>query len=158
MALIPVVAGVWYFGYNVGAVYLFVTDDAMDDFDRLDITFSEVAVHSTGALTASAWVGLDLEQTTVDLTKLRDDTTARVGFETLPAGTYTQVRLLVTSSTGVLKTGETVSVTVPGGELRANTPFDLEPQGTVSITLRIHVVKAGPVYQLAPVLGSVVST
>ena len=155
MALVPLVAGVWYFAYNVGAVSLHITDDAIDEFESLNLTFSEAAVHSTGALTATSWVALDLEATTVDLTDLDNNITALIGFDKVPAGKYTQARILVTSAVGVLKTGEVVSVVVPGGELMTVNPFDLEPQGSVSITMRLHVVQTGQAYHLEPVLGSV---
>ncbi len=158
MAAVPLVAAVWYFGYNVGGVSVLVTDDAIDEFESLDVTFSEVAVHSTGALTATSWVALDMEATTVDLTALHDNLSTRIGNGNVPAGRYTEARLLVSAAVGVLKTGETVSLTVPGGELKTTNPFDLGPQGSVTVLVRIHVVHAGPNWHLEPVLGSVQQT
>lgn len=158
MAIVPLVAGVWYFGYNVGAVTVLVTDDAIDEFSSLDVTFSEVALHASGALTATSWISLDLQETTVDLTMLTDNQSTIVGSNTVPAGRYTQARILVTSAVGELTTGESVSLTVPSGELRTTNPFDLAPQDAVTVLMRIHVVHAGSHYQLEPVLGSVVES
>lgn len=155
MAMVPLVAGVWYFGYNVGAVTVLVTDDAIGDFSSLEVTFTDVAVHSTGALTSTSWVSLGLQETSIDLTKLTDNRTSLVGLDSVPAGKYTQARILVSSAVGQLENGGRVSVAVPSGELRTTNPFEIGPQGSITIIMRVHVVATGSYYQLEPVLGTV---
>jgi hypothetical protein len=155
MALVPLVAAVWYFSYNVGAVTVLVTEGGIEGFSSVEVTFSEVAVHSTGALTATAWVALDLDATAVELTALGNNLSLPVGSDNLPAGKYTQVRLRVTSAIGELIDGTAVSVLVPSGELRTTTPFDLDPRGSVTVLMSLHVVKAGQTYNLEPTFGQV---
>lgn len=157
LLLVPSAAGAYYFGYHVGTIRVSVTDDAILDFASLNITFSEVAVHTTTALTPSPWVVLALTNRTVDLTKLDHNLSATVGFDKIQAGKYTQLRIVVANVTGVLKSGERVTVEVPSGELKTETPFELKAQGSASIVVRLLVVETGTRYLLQPALGSVIT-
>jgi hypothetical protein len=152
--LIPGAAGFYYFGYNVGTLTVSVTDDALSDFQSLNITFGEITVHTTSALTTNPWVTLKIAESTVDLTKLTNNLSDIVGLSKIPAGKYTQLRILVVSSEGVLHSGERVLVRAPSGELNTETPFEMKAQGDVYILLRLHVINTGGNYLLQPTLGS----
>jgi hypothetical protein len=149
----PAAAGGYYFGYHVGAVSLSVTDDAIDQFAHLNITFSQVQVKSAGALTLSPWVDIELTTTTIDLVTLHDNITQRLGVSHLTAGSYSQLRVVVASAVGELKDGSSANVNVPSGELRTDAAFAVKAQGEVSLMLRLHIVEAGAVYNLRPVFA-----
>jgi hypothetical protein len=153
LVVLPGGAAAYYFLYNVGSVSLYITDDEIEQFDHLNITFTEVQVKSNGALTMSQWVTIPLERTTVDLVPLRDNITARLGLGKVTSGAYSQVRIAVESATGELKDGRTVDVVVPSGELKTDAAFSVRAQGEVSLVLRLHVVEAGGQYLLRPVFA-----
>jgi hypothetical protein len=153
MVILPSIAGAYYFGYHTGGLTLTVTDDALPQFSTLYITFSQVQVHSNGALTASDWVTIPLAATTIDLTRLADNVTQVVGAGKVQAGAYDQVRIVVDSAQGQLKNGQHVEVTVPSGELKASGEFSVRAQGAVNVLVRLLVVEAGGTYILRPVFG-----
>jgi hypothetical protein len=155
LLFIPLLGGGYYFGYHTGTISILATDDAVQQFASLNITFEEIALHSTGNLATSEWTSIKLTQRTIDLTKLSDNITAQVGLDRVQAGRYTQLRILVGSADGTLLTGEHVIVRVPGGELKTETPFDLKPLGSTTLVVRLLVVQAGPTYSLQPALGSI---
>ncbi len=157
LVVFPAAAAGYYFGYNTGTLRVYVTDDLIDDFRHLNITFSQVQVKSAGALTISEWVSVDLSTTTVDLTALRDNITAPLGLGKITAGGYSHLRIVVESAVGELNTGENVEVTVPSGELKTNSQFTMKPQGELSLFVRLQVVEAGGTYILRPVIGTITS-
>jgi hypothetical protein len=153
LVFLPAVAGAYYFGYHTGVLTLTVTDDALLEFSTLYITFSQVQVHANGALTTSDWVSIQPAATTIDLTRLADNVTQVVGAGKVQAGAYNQVRLVIDSAEGQLRSGKHVEVAVPSGELKANGEFSVRAQGAVSVLVRLHVVVAGGTYMLSPVFG-----
>ncbi len=151
----PAAAGGYYFGYNVGAVSVYVTDDEIEQFAHLNITFSEIQVKSSGALTLSPWVSIELGTSTVDLVSLHDNITQRLGVSRLTAGSYSQLRVVVQSAVGDLKDGSSTAVSVPSGELKTDAPFTVRAQSEISLVLRLHLVQTAGNYNLRPVFGGV---
>ena len=148
-------AGVLYLNNQKGTISVLVTDDALDQFSSFNITFSEVALHRVGDGNNSSWTTIKLDTRTIDLTNLTDNITSQIGFDRVPAGTYTQLRIIVDSAVGMLKTGGNVTVRVPSGELKTNTPFELKAGGSATIVLRLNVHQAGGDYMLQPSIGSI---
>ena len=124
-------------------------DSPFSDAKALLVTFSEVNVHASGG----AWITVPFAaggtSRTCDLKKLE---TAQdiLGVGSLPAGHYTQLRLVVSSaalyfenvSSGAAcaptiapPAGTTASVDVPSGELKLNREFDLASSGGTRILL-----------------------
>lgn len=155
LLLIPGAAGAYYFGYNVGTFSVGVTDDALNQFASLNISFNEIAVHTTSALTPDTWVKVSVTDTSVDLTKLTNNLSETIGASKIPAGRYTQLRIHVLSCEGVLHSGQRVIVRVPSGELNTETPFDMKAQGDVFVLVRLNVINTGGDYLLQPTLGRV---
>jgi hypothetical protein len=155
LILIPAVAAGYYFGYNVGSLSITITDDAVHDFTSLNISFSAIQVHSDGALTPSGWVTVKLQARSIDLLRLADNVTLLLGLDKITAGKYSELRIVVDSAGGVLKDGSAVDVRVPSGELKTETPFDLKPQGSLSILVRLLVVQTAGSYSLRPAFGGV---
>jgi hypothetical protein len=155
IAAVAVGAGFVLLNNQTGSVSVLITDDVLDQFASLNITFNQVSIHRAGGGNDTGWTTLTLDNRTIDLTNLTDNITSQVGFDRVPAGNYTQLRIIVASAVGVLKTGQNVTVTVPSGELKTSTPFDLKGGGSATIVLRLNVHEAGGQYMLQPSLGSV---
>ena len=124
-------------------------DSPFSDAKALLVTFSEVNVHASGG----DWVTLpfsgNASSRTCDLKKLQ---TAQdiLGVGSLPAGHYTQLRLVVSSaaiyfdnaSSGgacasaiAAPPGADAPVVIPSGEIKLNREFDLAPGGATKILL-----------------------
>jgi hypothetical protein len=134
---------------TTSSLTLMLKDSPFSDAKALLVTFSEVNVHASGG----AWITVPFAaggtSRTCDLKKLE---TAQdiLGVGSLPAGHYTQLRLVVSSaalyfqnaSSGAAcapmiapPAGTTASVDVPSGELKLNREFDLASSGGTRILL-----------------------
>jgi hypothetical protein len=165
---------------TTSSLTLMLKDSPFSDARALLVTFSEVNVHASGG----AWVTVPFAaggtSRTCDLKKLE---TAQdvLGVGSLPAGHYTQLRLVVSSaaiyfqnaSSGpacapsiAAPAGTTASVDVPSGELKLNREFDLASSGGTRITLDFDGdqsvkqtgnanAKNGVRYMMAPVIAIV---
>jgi hypothetical protein len=124
-------------------------DSPFSDAKALLVTFSEVNVHASG----DAWVTVPFASgastRTCDLKKLE---TAQdvLGVGSLPAGHYTQLRLVVSKAAIYLENassgpacapsiaapaGANAPVDIPSGELKLNREFDLASGGGTTILL-----------------------
>ena len=146
---------------GTGTFVLHVTDQpsAIDDFDILNVTVSEVRLHKTAEAgnngttnETGEWITLEPSNRTFDLTKLQDGNRTTIVNESVETGKYTQVRLIVESANGIAN-GSMVNVTVPGGMLKIVKPFTIMENQTVTFIFDINVVKAGKKYNLVPVIG-----
>ena len=95
---------------------------------------------------------------TYDLLELQGGVTAALGDAEIPAGTYSQLRLVL-SDASVVVDGETFELTVPSGEqsgLKLNFDFVVESGKTYQMLLdfdaQSSIKKAGPKYLLTPVI------
>ena len=139
-----------------GTFILQVTDQpsAIGDFDNLNVTVSEVRLHKAGNETneTGEWMILEPSNRTFDLTKLQDGNVTTIINESIGTGKYTQVRLIVESTKGLVN--ETmVNVAVPSETLKIVKSFTITENQTVTFIFDIHVVKAGKKYNLVPVIG-----
>ena len=139
-----------------GTFVLQVTDQpsAIGDFESLNVTVSEVGLHKAGNETneTGEWMILEPSNRTFDLTKLQDGNVTTIINESIGTGKYTQVRLIVESTKGLVN--ETiVDVAVPSDTLKIVKPFTITENQTVTFIFDIHVVKAGKKYNLVPVIG-----
>lgn len=139
-----------------GTFVLQVTDQpsAIGDFDSLNVTVSEVRLHKAGNETneTGEWMILDPSNRTFDLTKLQDGNVTTIINESIGTGEYTQVRLIVESTEGLVN-GTMVDVAVPSETLKIVKSFTIAENQTVTFIFDIHVVKAGKKYNLVPVIG-----
>jgi hypothetical protein len=124
-------------------------DSPFGDAKALLVTFTEVTIHASGA----GWVTVPFAaggaSRTCDLKKLE---TAQdiLGVGQLPAGHYTQLRLVVSSATIYFQNassgpacaptiaapgGTSAPVDIPSGELKLNREFDLASSGGTTILL-----------------------
>ena len=139
-----------------GTFVLQVTDQpsAIGDFDQLNVTVSEVRLHKAGNETneTGEWLILEPSNHTFDLTKLQDGNVTTIVNESIGTGEYTQVRLVVESTKGLVN-GTMVDVAVPSDTLKIVKSFTITENQTVTFIFDIHVVKAGKKYNLVPVIG-----
>ncbi len=139
-----------------GTFVLQVTDQpsAIGDFDQLNVTVSEVRLHKAGNETneTGEWMILEPSNHTFDLTKLQDGNVTTIVNESIGTGEYTQVRLIVESTKGLVN-GTMVDVAVPSDTLKIVKSFTITENQTVTFIFDIHVVKAGKKYNLVPVIG-----
>jgi len=95
----------------------------------------------------------DLDEPTVDLTKVVGERAIGVLDGKLETGEYSKIELYVSGVEGVVD-GETVPVKVPSNKLQIQKAFEVTADGTVEFVFDINVVKKGPNgYNLLPVIS-----
>ncbi len=143
-----------------GAVSIYVKD-APESWAHVNVTFSEVQIHKASARNDSGWHSLSIKNGTVDLVALTN-ASSLLASSNVPAGMYTQIRIVVSSATGVMSNGTEVAFTVPSGELKTTHPFNVTAGQTDRITLEIDlersIVHTSQGWLFTPVLGSVSET
>jgi hypothetical protein len=85
-------------GGGTGTLSLSMTDAANDQFQAVYVTIDEIQIHLGGNDgDPKSWETLTMERhpITVDLTKLTNGVREQLGIVDLPAGDYTQVRLII---------------------------------------------------------------
>ncbi len=141
-----------------GTLDVSVQDAPAANWSNVYVTFDQIAVHPADAANASDWQTVNVTQKTVDLESLKS-VSALVGSAKLPAGTYTQLRIVVLSVQGVMTNGTEVNFTVPSGELKTADAFNLTTGQATSLTLDINlarsIVDANGTWIFTPVLGQV---
>ena len=150
------------------AGYLFVyqgnvvvnVKDAVGIWSHVNVTFSTVQIHRSGMDNAT-WDSINVGTRTVDLAVLTNLSTL-LGSARLSPGHYEQIRIMVTSATGVLaSTGQSFTLNVTdGGVGKFVQQFDVRSMGTTTITIDVDLMAsivwtpAGH-YNFTPVIGSV---
>ena len=130
-----------------GTLAIHITDSPFSDAKALLVTFSEVSVHRTDG---DAWQTIPFASgstRTCDLKKLQGPTDV-LGVGTLPAGHYTQIRLVVSAahiyfdnaSSGAAcapsiaaPAGKNASVDIPSGEVKLNNEFTVASGATTML-------------------------
>lgn len=132
--------------------------DAPTTWSHMLVTFSEVGVHPASAPNGTGWLELPLQSAQIDFLAL-GNLTRVLALDRVAPGAYSQVRIHVSSVSGVLSSGAPVAMTVTGGTLMASTPFTLRGGATTTVTLEIDlaqsIVQTGVGWVFAPVLGPV---
>jgi hypothetical protein len=106
---------------GMGRLNVYMTDAAAL-YDSVNITFSQVSAHID-----SEWVSVTGDPVTVDLLTLTNGNILLIGSAEVPAGKYTQVRIIIDDAEiGV--NGELFPLTVPSG---SQTGLKLGPQFTI---------------------------
>ena len=126
----------------------------IDDAEQILVTISEISVQKEDEGFITLWSG----EETYDLLKLRNQEEKIIDI-TLEAGTYTQIRLVVTAGQIVISS-ESNEMVVPSSEVKIPLVFNITEDGATEILLdfeaerSIHVVNAGQSeqYILSPVI------
>ncbi len=111
--------------------------EAIDDFERLDITVTSIGLHLAKAPRAEGWLEFEPDMAVVDLTQVIGDPAVTVLETTVPLGEYDAVRLVVASGEGVLKEGG--AATVPGFEEIVRHAFTLWSGDSATLVLDVFL-------------------
>ena len=121
------------------------------------VTFTVLQAHVANDSNDSGWHNVSASNT-IDLMSVKT-VSALLGSAQLPAGQYTQLRIVVDKAWGVTSTGQTYDFTVPSGDLRTDDPFSVTVGQTASLTLDVNlshsIVWTDHGYQFTPVIGSI---
>lgn len=119
-------------------------------------TSDETAAEESADTGTAGWTVVVSQPTRVDLMELIG-VSADIGQAMADPGRYTQIRLKIDSGT-ITVDNTTYNLTVPGGVLRLNRGFELEPGETLRLTLDFNVEKSvirtgSGRYSLKPVIA-----
>ena len=159
VGLILVAAGLAYYLTSTATGTLAIqVRDLPADWAHVTVTFSQVSVHLANAGNESGWISLELKETQIDFLSVRNVTTL-LALDRVAPGTYTQIRIAVSSVRGVLSAGSPVTMAVPDGMLKTTTPFTLRGGGTTTVTFDLDLARsiheANGMWIFTPVLGQV---
>jgi hypothetical protein len=143
---------------TTGTVSVRVKDQPAE-WSHVNVTFSEVQVHQIGGDNSTGWKTLAVSGGTIDLIPLTN-ISAFLASASIPTGQYTQIRIVVSSATGVMLNGTHVAFTVPSGELKTTNPFNVTPGDTTTLILEFDlsqsIIHNASGWIFKPVLGRVV--
>ncbi len=125
-------------------------ENAIGDFESLEVTITSIGVLRGGE--GGGWEIIELEPSVVvDLTRLQGLNAQEIWSGILPEGQYTQVFIYIENAIGTLKSGDTVNVIVPSGNLQIAKPFVVTAgDSVVNFVHDVTAVAAGNEYILLP--------
>ena len=112
--------------------------DARADFDEVNVVVVGVRAHRAGDDSTGGWITVSDDTFTVDLLTLTGGNGVVIADTMLPAGQYTQIRLLLGEGANVVVDGRAHPLEVPSGGtsgLKLNHPFTLAPDSLYAATL-----------------------
>jgi len=133
--------------------------DLPSSFDSVVVSVKQVEVHGTGNGN-SGWYVINDSLRSFDLLQLINGASAVLGDSVLPAGLYTQIRLILGDSNYVVDNGTKYDLTVSSGSetgIKLNHSFTIEPNTLYELLLdfnvdkSIHITGTGE-YKLDPVI------
>jgi len=161
-------------GGGTGTLRLALTDAPACGYDSVNVTVERVRVHqsSNASDSTAGWSEIVLPQPkTIDLLDLTNGALAELGQTALPAGTYTQLRLVLAANNGNVANanwielssnpGNRVPLTTPSGQqsgLKMNVNMTVQPNQTADFVIDFDACKSVVVagnsgnYNLKPVL------
>lgn len=126
--------------------------DSIADFASLTVQLGKVTAHSSDGSDKD----LHLNVSSVDVVQLQGGNLTTLAQQDVAAGNYTWIKLEVSSASGTLKAGGSVTVDVPSDTLKLNGPFTVTQGKATSLRVDLHVTKTGNgKYELRPVIGKV---
>lgn len=156
-------------GTQMGSLRLFIKDAPVEDAKSIFVSISNIRVHEACDDGENGFTIISDIPMTIDLLALQT-TPLALPTATLPAGTYNQIRMDVTSGEIVFgppgppdPADIRFPLNVPSDEIKCHLHFELEGGETVLVTLdfdakrSVHVIKKGKKdsYQLRPVVNVV---
>lgn len=128
---------------SVGNFRILVSDEEneMFNFSSVNVTISRIGVLAKGS---DNFTEIDINPAvSVNLTGLPGDYASELWEGLITTGNYTKVFIYVENATGTLKSGDNVTVKLPGGKLQISKPFTIGEDGLVNFVFDVTVVKAG---------------
>lgn len=100
-----------------GNVRFFLTDNHLTNVKAVNLVVRGVRIKRMGDPEPQAWQAIPLpSQKLIDLLQFRDGLAAVLSDSTLKAGTYQEVRLLISSAEVVTKDDKSETLKIPGGD------------------------------------------
>jgi hypothetical protein len=137
-------------GGGDGTVNMYISDqqNAIGDFDHLNVTVTTIAAHrvddSETEANESEWVEQDVDNVTVDLTELQGENATQLGQLAVPDGTYNKVFIHVTGDIdATLTDGSAADVKLPSNKLHLNADFTIGDGETVDFVFDLGVTERG---------------
>lgn len=112
--------------------------DAPGTFDEVNVVVVGVRAHRADGDSSSGWISVSSDTFAVDLLTLTGDNGVVIADTLLPAGRYTQIRLLLGDGANVVVDGSTFPLEIPSGAttgLKLNHPFTIAPDSIYAATL-----------------------
>lgn len=151
-------------GVETGNIEFLITDKVADDFDHVNVTFSEIRLFKQTDDDNDSYVTIMSDPKTVDLISLNlSHINETLGVAEIEIGNYSKLWINVSNAVGVLnETGATVNITVPSGWLKIQQLhlFNIQRGNntiTVDIDLEnsIHMFHGGEEYKFIPVISRI---
>lgn len=117
---------------------IFLTDSPAE-FEAVNITFSEISAHFN-----DQWLTVQGDTVTINLLEWNNGNSIILGEAELPAGHYTQIRLMIQDAEVVVD-GQTFPLTVPSGAqtgLKMGPEFTLNPGTTYELVVDFDVARS----------------
>ena len=142
-----------------GSIKMYMVDSP-STYDSVIVCVTSVEIHRSGDDTTSGWFVINDSTRYFDLLKLRNGASAILGDTSLPAGQYTQIRLILGTNNYVIENGVKHSLVVPSGSqtgLKLNHQFTIETGVLYELMLDFNVDKSiivtgNGAYKLKPVI------
>ncbi|HEX9253818.1 MAG TPA: DUF4382 domain-containing protein, partial [Ignavibacteriaceae bacterium] len=103
--------------------------DAPAAYDQINIAVNRVEVHRSGSDSSSGWFVINNNPATYNLLDLRNGASVILGDNSLDAGSYTQIRLIIGTGSNIVVDGITYPLEVPSGEqsgIKLNHEFEIQ--------------------------------
>jgi len=97
-----------------GSIAIYLTD-APASIDSVNIVVTQVSVHMAGNDSLSGWQTISDTTAYYDLLTLQNGANVLFANQQLPAGQYTQIRLIIGNGSNVVVDGITYPLTIPSG-------------------------------------------
>ena len=158
VAAILVVGGLvgYLYGYEGGLDV--AIKDSVGPWAHVTVTFSEIAAHRNGKAADEGWDNVTMTQRSIDLASFVN-VSALMASARFGPGSYTELRIDVIAAQGQMANGTSVTFTVPSGEVKTATPFEIRSGATTTLTVDIDlsrsIVVNGTGWIFTPVLGQV---
>lgn len=142
LGCVLIAAGVAYFvaSTSTGTVAIQLRD-APVAWSHVVVTFSQASILPAGATNGGGWVYVAVQSSRIDLLSLGNQSTLLAQDHVAPGG-YTQLRILVSSVSGVLSTGAPVVMSVSDGALVVTTPFAVHGGQTTTVTIDLNLTSS----------------
>ena len=134
--------------------------DSPADYDQVNIVVIRVEVHKADTDSTSGWFVINNNAATYDLLTLRNGASVVLGNNSLDAGHYTQIRLIIGTGSNIVVDGVVYPLEIPSGEqsgVKLNHQFEILPGLIYELLLdfdaeRSIVLTGNGQYKLKPVI------
>lgn len=150
-------------GGDTGTVSLYLSDEenAIDDFRHVNVTVTKVGLKKADGNWSGShgdhehhhrerWVVADVDNRTVDLTRLQGQNATLLGNLSVENGTYKKAFVYVSEVNATLQNGSSARVELPRDRLKVKDRFRVQDGRVVDFVVDVTVVNRSGDYVLVP--------